>query len=234
MSISVIIPTFNESANIGKLVSYLLTSSNGDIVDLIVSDAGSTDDTCRLAEKEGARVVTSSIKGRAGQMNSGAAIAQGDILYFVHADCYPPSSFCNDINSAVAKGYDLGRYRTQFASNKFLLKVNAWFTRFDSFIAMGGDQTLFVKKTLFDELRGFKDDMLIMEEYEFCSRARTIGKYKIMDGDVLVSARKYEQNSWLKVQLANLKVVRMYQAGASQQEMLHAYKKALNYRKNAF
>jgi hypothetical protein len=73
-----------------------------------------------------------------------------------------------------------------------------------------------------------------MEEYEFCRRARKRAKYKIMKGAVLVSARKYDTNTWLKVQLANLKVVRMFKKGASQQEMVQKYQNMLHYRKNAF
>ncbi len=73
-----------------------------------------------------------------------------------------------------------------------------------------------------------------MEEYEFCVRARKYGKYKILEGETLVSARKYDTNSWLRVQLANSKIVRMYKKGASQQEILNTYKHMLSYRKNAF
>jgi hypothetical protein len=76
--------------------------------------------------------------------------------------------------------------------------------------------------------------MKIMEEYEFCERARKRGKYKILKGEVLVSARKYETNSWLQVQLANFQVISMYKKGASQQEILTAYAGMLNYRKNSF
>jgi GT2 family glycosyltransferase len=135
---------------------------------------------------------------------------------------------------AVSEGYELGRYRTRFDSNKTILKVNAWFTRFDFFICMGGDQTLFIKRSLFNECKGFREEMKIMEEYEFCQRARQKGRYKIMAGSALISARKYDTNTWLQVQLANSKVVRMYKQGASQQEMVETYKRMLSYRKSSF
>jgi GT2 family glycosyltransferase len=156
------------------------------------------------------------------------------VLYFVHADSFPPSTYLQDIEAAVNEGYSLGRYRTKFDTNKPILKINAFFTRFDFFICMGGDQTLFVKKELFQQCNGFKADMYIMEEYEFCQRARKTGKYKIMKGAALISDRKYQTNSWLQVQLANSKIVSMYKKGATQQQMLHTYKQLLYYRKNAF
>lgn len=234
MKLSIIIPTYNEAATIGKLVTYLLKNSLEKNTELIISDAGSEDNTISRSQEAGAKAILSPGKGRASQMNYGASLAKGDVLYFLHADCFPPKTFVSDIERATQDGFDLGRYRTKFDSDKLILKLNAWFTRFDFFVCMGGDQTLFIKKALFDRCGGFRDDMKIMEEYEFCSRARKSGRYKIMKGAALVSARKYETNSWLKVQLANAKIIRMYKNGASQQKMLDTYKRLLRYRKNAF
>ena len=234
MTLSIIIPTYNEAESIGKLIRYLKQHIGSAEVDIIVSDGGSEDRTREKAAEAGAKAVLSRGKGRAAQMNYGASIATGDVFYFVHADCYPPKTFVTDIQNALAEGFDLGRYRTKFDSPKNILKINAWFTRFDFFICMGGDQTLFIKRKLFESCKGFKEDMRIMEEFEFCQRARQVGKYKIIQKSVLVSARKYDTNSWLRVQLANSKVVRMYKKGASQQDMLDTYKRMLSYRKNAF
>ncbi len=168
-------------------------------------------------------------KGRAIQMNYGASIAKGDILYFVHADTFPPPNFLTDILNAVTNGYDLGRYKTKFISNKTILRINEWFTRFDLFICMGGDQTLFVRKTLFDRLGGFKEEMQLMEEYEFCERARKEGFYKVMNNAALISARKYEKNSWLQVQNANYKIVQLYKKGAPQVTLVDTCKRMLNW-----
>lgn len=234
MTLSIIIPTYNEAEGIGKLLGYLKRFGGEAVVDLIVSDGGSEDGTVEHAKTAGAVAVASPRKGRAAQMNHGASLAKGDVLYFVHADSYPPQTFVNDIRQAVTKGYDLGRYRTRFDSDKLLLKFNAWATRFDLFMCMGGDQTLFIRRQLFEASGGFKEDMRIMEEFEFCARVRKTGRYKILPGAALISARKYETNGWLRVQRANAAVVRMYKRGATQQQMLDTYKRMLNYRKNAF
>ena len=228
MTISIIIPTFNEAASIEKLIRYISAHSRGTVIDLIVSDGGSSDDTISLANRAGARAVFSPRKGRAAQMNYGASLSKGRLLYFVHADCLPPHSFVDDILAAVKKGYRLGRYRTKFDSDKWILKINAWFTRFDFFICMGGDQTLFIETSLFKEYKGFSEEMKIMEEYEFCERVRKMAKYKILNGDVLVSARKYDENTWLRVQVANARMVRMYKKGVSQEEMVDTYRRLLN------
>jgi rSAM/selenodomain-associated transferase 2 len=228
--ISIIIPTYNEEHHIAKLVEYLRLHNNDLTCEIIVVDAGSNDNTLKTATAAGAKAVVSPIKGRASQMNYGASIANGDVFYFVHADSFPPATYISDINQSIKNGFEFGRYRTKFDSKKWILKINAFFTRFDFFICYGGDQTLFITKKLFDAIGGFNPGMKIMEDYEIVTRAKAIAKYKIIKKDTLVSARKYDTNSWLTVQLANNKIVQMYKKGASQQEMADMYKKVLNYR----
>jgi rSAM/selenodomain-associated transferase 2 len=234
MRISIIIPTYNEAENIRGLIAHLKGAAGNSIAEIIVSDGDSTDTTLSNAQKEGAIGLISPIKGRAGQMNYAAKFATGDVLYFVHADSLPPGTFQEDINNAIRDGFDCGSYRFQFNSNKFLLKVNAFFTRFNYLFLRGGDQSIFVTRKLFDEVGGFDDKLLIMEDYDFLEKIWKRGKFKLIPKATVVSARKYDKNTWLQVQLANLKVVRMYKKGASQHEMIETYKKMLNYRKNAF
>ena len=234
MKVSIIIPTYNEAENIDKIIPYLMSVENGIALEIIVSDAGSDDDTIEIAKKHGAITLLSPHKGRAGQMNHAVQFATGNILYFVHADSRPPLTFYADIKLALDKGFNCGCYRSQFDSKRLLLKVNAFFTRFNVLFCRGGDQTIFVTKELFEQVGAYKNDMLIMEDYDFLARIRKYGKFKLFNKATVFSARKYDDNSWLKVQKANLTVVRMYKRGCSQQEMLETYKRMLNYRKNAF
>lgn len=230
MTISIIIPALNEAASIGHLISFLQEHSYGHLKEIIVSDGGSQDDTLLIAEKAGAIIVHSPKKGRAAQMNYGAAKATADILYFIHADSFPPITYTKDILEATGNGYSSGRYNTKFDSRKFILKINAFFTRFDWFICYGGDQTFFITRDLFNSIGGYNDCMMIMEDFEMTKRARQAGKYKIFSKPALISARKYDTNTWLTVQLANRKIVLMYRQGASQEEMVKKYKELLVYR----
>jgi rSAM/selenodomain-associated transferase 2 len=227
MKISIIIPTYNEADNIKKLVNLLLSAAKGDNIEIIISDGASTDATTAIAKDLGAVVHSATKRGRASQMNEGASIATGDILYFVHADTLPPTTFAKDIVHAIHIGYHMGRYQTQFDKQSFLLKLNAFFTRFDWEVCYGGDQTIFITKKAFEDLGGFNSSMLIMEEFEFVKRARQHYKYIILPKKALISARKYNHNSWLTVQIANAKIVSMYKKGASQQVMVEAYKQLL-------
>ena len=228
LKISIIIPTYNEAAGIAKLITYLQKHGGDTVKEIIISDAESADETIAIAGQFGVTALVSPQKGRAAQMNFGVHKASGNIFYFVHADCFPPVNFATEIIAAVNNGYDFGRYRTKFDSSKFLLKVNAWFTRFNWFICYGGDQTLFITREFFERSGGFKNELLIMEEYEFCERMMNQGHYKIFADAALISARKYEGRSWLRVQLANRKAVKLFKKGASQEEIIKTYKAMLS------
>jgi rSAM/selenodomain-associated transferase 2 len=227
LNISIIIPTYNEAAVVEKLINYLQKNTDSAVTEIIISDGGSTDNTVEKTASAGAIVFVSPHKGRAAQMNFAAAKAKAPILYFVHADTFPPESFATDIGNAVQNGFSCGRYQTKFNSHKWLLKVNAFFTRFDWFICYGGDQTFFITKKLFSELEGFDATMAIMEEYDLTARAKQKGRYKIFNKSALVSARKYEGRSWWQVQMANRKAVQLFKKGASQQEIAATYKAML-------
>lgn len=157
-------------------------------------------------------------------MNTGARFASGSILYFVHADSRPPKSFQQDIRNCISHGCESGCYRFAFDSDHPLLKLNSYFTRFNRLMCRGGDQTLFITRPFFDALGGFREDYQIMEDFDFIRRVQDSGSFRIIPKNTVVSARKYSDNSYLKVNVVNLIVFMMYYLGASQKTMLHAYK----------
>ena len=230
MQISIIIPTYNEEESIGTLIDHLLQNSSERIDKIIVADGGSSDRTVEEVKKRNVTCIETE-KGRAAQMNAGYEASTGDLLYVVHADSFPPGSFEDDIHQAIKEGYPAGCYRFRFDSDRFMLKVNSYFTRFDRIMCRGGDQTLFITRELFEELGGFRNDFLIMEDYDLIQKIQQRTRFKIIPKEVLVSARKYDNNTYLKVNFANLVVFMMYFAGAKQETMVSAYKNLIHHPK---
>jgi rSAM/selenodomain-associated transferase 2 len=212
-NITVIIPTLNEAESIQGLIHHLLKCKSKQLAEIIVVDANSTDNTYSLALQSGAKVIKSKEASRAHQMNMGAKDAIGDILYFVHADAYPPETFCQDIIRAVNKGSDFGCYRFKFNSRNPLLAVNSFFTRFKFLWCRGGDQTLFIDRDVFKIEGGFNEEYIIMEDFELIKRLWKKYSFSILPKSVSVSARKYKINGYFQVNLANLKVFRMFNKG---------------------
>lgn len=116
VQLSIIIPTLNEAANIGRLVHYLFENGGGAVTEILVVDCNSKDGTAQIAKEAGARVLFSEECSRAAQMNLGAREARSTVLYFVHADTLPPASFAEDIQRELEAGQVMGCYRYQFDS----------------------------------------------------------------------------------------------------------------------
>jgi len=226
-SVSVIIPTLNEAENLPILLRHLRNIDDGSLLEIIVVDAQSTDETVHIARQFGATVLLAKCCGRAAQMNQGAAFAAGEVLQFIHADTRPPVSNFADIRDTLNAGNPIGCFTYRFDSNNFLLRINSWFTRLDRLWCRGGDQAIFIKKDFFEQLGGYKQQWKIMEEYDLIIRARRIAPFHIVRKDGIVSARKYQGRNYLKVQIANLIVFNMYKRGYSQEKLIRTYRRLL-------
>lgn len=227
MDISIIIPTLNEENSLQTLLPYLKEAGQGYTTEIIVADGGSKDKTKKIALTHEVQWVQSQKASRAVQMNLGAKKANGKILYFVHADCLPPSTFATDITQALAEGFHFGRYQSCYNTPHPFLKLNAYFTRYNWRICRGGDQTLFVCRTVFNKLNGFSEEHLLMEEYDLLDRAEKEYKLKIFPKACLISARKYDNNSYFRVNLANLLVYKLYKLDLPQEKLLRLYRHLL-------
>lgn len=202
-TLSVVIPCLNEERNLRELLPFLIAEGKGLVEEIIVVDAGSQDNSLAIAKSFGVTVVQSSIRNRATQLNLGARHARSSILYFVHADSRPVASFAKVIYENLEKGKNAGCFRYRFDSDSILLQLNSWFTRFNGILSGGGDQTLYIKKSIFNSLGGFDEGFCIMEDFDFVRRIRQKSDFHVLPNEIIVSARKYIENSWLKVQLAN-------------------------------
>jgi rSAM/selenodomain-associated transferase 2 len=231
VEISVIIPVVDEASIICKTVSQFTKHEKREWLQVIVVDGGSKDNTVSLAESEGALVLRCDKRSRATQMNLGASKAKHPILYFVHADVQAPESFYDDILASVKNGFQSGCYRSGYDRYPGLMRLNSFMTRFNIISFRGGDQTLFITKEAYQKLNGFDEYFSIMEDYNLIERIwKTKVPFELIQKDVIISSRKYEKNSWLRVQIANGVAMYMFKRGESPEEIKRAYKKLLNYK----
>ncbi len=207
--ISIVIPVYNDKGSLQTLLKHLKWAFNPELLEVIVVDGGSTDNVEQIIPAQ-VKFLQNSKACRAAQMNHGARYAAGEILYFVHADCLPPLTLVPDINKALEQGHTVGCYRLKLTPSNWLLELNSYFSRFKTVFSGGGDQTLYLPKQLFEEAGGFNEDFSVMEDFELVHRLMPKYGYHIMPKDVINSSRKYDQNSYLRVNWANYRAFRMY------------------------
>lgn len=228
MSISIVIPTLNEEHYIVNLLEFLHKDQSYPLVkEILVVDGNSQDHTRELAADRGARVLVSSVRSRAVQMNLGAAQATGAILYFLHADTMPPGDFAGSIQQAVASGYKCGCFRLKFDWDHWFLTANSWFSRFGIRAFRYGDQSLFVERNLFHKVKGFREELALFEDHDMVLRLSGECSFKVLPDYVLTSARKYRRNGPFRLQLAYYCLYLLFALGFSQKSLLKAYRRLI-------
>ena len=226
--ISIIIPVYNEAEGIRNFLGELTErTENDEQIEIIIVDGQSTDNTVEEIKKAGYTPITHSGKGRARQLNAGAYRAKGDILYFLHADTLPPFGFPNIICKEVARGTESGNFRLKFDTGHFLMRCYGWFTQFNLLPFRFGDQSIFVTRTAHQETGHYKEDHIVMEDNEYIRRLRKRGNFKVLKHSVTTSARKYQQNGFVRLQLIFTLIFMLYYAGVSQEKLVKVYRKLI-------
>lgn len=190
--ISIIIPALNEASTIEQFLKSLRERA-GD-VEIIVVDGGSSDDTFDLARDRCDQCLRSA-RGRALQMNTGAAAASGDIFWFLHADTEVPAD-------CVQKIYDVlrdpevagGFFRIRIPSRHFVYRLTDSFAHYAGLLLQMrfGDHGFFCRRAVFREIGGFPQ-LPLMEDAEFFQKLRRRGRTAIISSPLICSPRRYEQ-----------------------------------------
>ena len=222
-AISIIIPTLNEAQNLPRSLQALQTIP---LVDVIVVDGGSLDDTVNVAESWGAKVICSPVSGRAHQMNVGAAVAQGDILLFLHADTYLPNGFDRLVRQTLAQPKVIaGAFELAIEGQATGLRLVEWGVNRRSRLCQMpyGDQALFLPAETFRAICGFPD-LPIMEDFELVRRLKQQGRIAIAPGTVTTSGRRWQKLTVFRTTVINQLVIIGYLLGASPARLARWYR----------
>jgi rSAM/selenodomain-associated transferase 2 len=189
LSVSIIVPVLNEQVRIAALLRQLRALGPAQVV---VVDGGSRDATAEVARPLCDRLVESA-PGRARQMNAGAAVASGDVLWFVHADSRLPADALGQIGKALAAGAVWGRFDVRLSGDRPLYRVIAFCMNRRSRLTgiCTGDQSLFVRRDAFERVRGYPDQPL-MEDIELSRRLKRFAPPAALPGPLVTSSRRWD------------------------------------------
>jgi glycosyltransferase involved in cell wall biosynthesis len=247
--ISVIIPTFNEEKGIkGCIKSARILSP----FEIIVVDGGSTDRTKEIARENGA-IVIQSRKGRGIQMNKGASLAEGEILFFLHADTIISNETISSCNPDIFTGsqgmpkqvqhdtfnilhhilnisdkYVGGFFKLKFDDNSLSTKLVELFANLRARLLSlpYGDQAIFIKKDAFIKIGGFRE-YPFLEDIDLVIRLRKLGKLKYIPHSVIASSRRIKKGfpfSPILVSLRNVLIALLFILGVEPSKLVKFYK----------
>ena len=219
--ISVVIPTLNEAAILDSTLSQLAGQLEGH--ELIVVDGGSTDCTRQIAIKYGE--VIPSKRGRARQMNTGAAAASGTTLLFLHADVWLEPGAIHGVEAAVAAGYVGGAFKQRIDDIHPLYRVIEFAANFRAqrLKVFYGDGGIFVSRSHFQQIGGFPN-LPIMEEIGFSRELRQIGRTTLVEPCVHISPRRWEQTGIVRTTLINWLITFLFCCGISPSRLAKMYR----------
>jgi rSAM/selenodomain-associated transferase 2 len=222
MKLSIIVPALDEAAGIERCLERMRgPRTRGH--EVIVVDGGSRDATPALVRPLADRVVEAS-RGRATQMNAGAAIAHGEGLFFVHADTLLPEGADRAVSAALALK-PWGRFDVRIAGRHPMLRVVGQMMNLRSRLSgiATGDQAMFVRRTVFDALGGYAA-IPLMEDIEMSRRLRRLAWPACLRDRVEISGRRWESRGVLRTVALMWRLRLAYRLGADPARLAERYR----------
>lgn len=223
--LSIIIPVLNEAASIaGVLRAVNMLQRDGD--EVIVVDGGSDDDTATLVAAFPDVLLLQAPRGRAAQMNAGARLASGEVLWFLHADTVPPPGAANALLAALANtGRDWGHFDVQLADARGLLRVVAPLMNRRARLTgiATGDQGLFVRRTIFEAVGGFPL-IELMEDVALSRRLKRCGPPACVADTLRTSSRRWQTRGVLRTILLMWSLRLAYALGVAPARLARWYR----------
>jgi rSAM/selenodomain-associated transferase 2 len=226
-TLTIIVPVLDEAALIeGALTALSACRVRG--AEVIVVDGGSRDPTMDVARPLADRTV-SAPRGRAAQMNAGAAAARGDVLMFLHVDtALPPEADRLVIDRLQASGRSWGRFDVAIAGQSPLLPLVARMMNLRSRLTgiATGDQAMFVTRAAFAQAGGFPD-IPLMEDIALSARLKRLGPPLCLAERATTSGRRWDRHGVVRTVLTMWCLRLAYSLGAAPSALARAYGYAL-------
>ena len=222
-SLSIIIPVLNEGDGLAATLQALAPlRAHG--VQLIVVDGGSQDDSLAKAKPLVDHALAGP-RGRGRQMNIGAALAQGDVLLFLHADTQLPDTADALVLTAIGAGALWGRFDVHIEGRSPMLRVVATMMNLRSRMSgiATGDQAIFVQRAAFEAVGGFPDQAL-MEDIELSKRLGRSSAPACLRARVHTSGRRWESRGVWRTIFLMWRLRWRYWLGASPEQLERAYR----------
>ncbi|TAM82500.1 MAG: glycosyltransferase [Acidobacteria bacterium] len=226
--VSIVIPTYNEAASIPAVLERL-KDVQGDF-EVLVADGGSTDRTRQLV-REAAAVyprrlrLVECIRNRATQLNDAARQACGDAFLFLHADMLVPRETVEAIERSLRDASVVGgNFQIVFEGNRFVERFFTWCYRVRRpFGIYYGDSGVFVRRSVFDRLGGFKP-IPIMDDYEFIRRLERAGRTVCLTPPMLVSDRRWRVHGLFRTLFSWVWIQTLYSLGVPAERLACWYR----------
>ena len=220
--LSIIMPVLDEAPQIVERLKPLQSlRTNG--VELIVVDGGSADGTAALAAPLADRVLVSP-RGRAAQMNAGAAVSRGRVLLFLHADTTLPATARQAVLAAVGAGESWGRFDVRIDGRQPLLRIVEqmmnWRSRLTGIAT--GDQAIFVRREVFERV-GAYPDLPLMEDIPLSTALKRLSPPACLREVVVTSGRRWEKHGVLRTVLLMWWLRAAYFLGADPARLAQRY-----------
>jgi rSAM/selenodomain-associated transferase 2 len=222
-ALSIIVPVLDEAGHITAALEALAPlRARG--AEIIVVDGGSRDDTAALA-KPFADLVLTGPRGRATQMNAGAAVARGAVFLFLHADTRLPADADRLIRDGLAQsGRAWGRFDVTIDGAHPLLPLVAASMNLRSRLTgiTTGDQTLFVTRDAFTAAGGYPE-IALMEDISFARSLKRVSRPLCLRTRVTTSGRRWESRGVLRTVLLMWRLRLAYFLGATPDDLARRY-----------
>ncbi|PIB23510.1 hypothetical protein BFP76_08185 [Amylibacter kogurei] len=220
--VSIIIPTLNSAKTLGPMMAGLFEGmSTGLVCEVIFADGGSTDDTIKIGDELGVKII-SCTKGRGTQMANGANAARGDWLFFVHSDTQLSKGWADIVLDHIQSNRKAGFGKLKFDANGF----GAWFVagwaniRSRLFGLPYGDQTLLISKQMYRSTGGYRD-IPLMEDVAISNK---IGRQKTaLNFTATTGADRFVNDGWFRRGTKNLGTLALYYLGRDPNQLSHRY-----------